>query len=276
MATGAETYNAPRDLSIYNPNGPSVNWSRAFRSDRAKDGYGSPGLSPGWTHEYDISIQRALKITTYPTPPGSPPGTPVSPPTYSLENPMLISANGSSEVLGSASSPFFVTYGTVSGTGTSETYSSFTITWKGGTKWTFTPATPFYYVLTRITRNTGQSIDLSWDTAQRLTSITDTTSSTTLLTLSYDGSGLLSTAVDVYGRKIAYNFGTATGSGLAIQCLLEVSLLSLASVSSPPTLYSYTYIGYSGQPLLTTMSMPSPTGTGTSTATINYNLSVVC
>src|ERR1041385_5155804 len=59
LATGKESYFTGPDLSIYNASGPNVVWQRAFLSDQALaevSGYGSPGFTRGWVHNYDLRI----------------------------------------------------------------------------------------------------------------------------------------------------------------------------------------------------------------------------
>jgi len=60
LATGRENYTPDPDLFIYNPTGPAVNWQRSYTGNQAlapDSGYGSPGLSRGWVHSYDMSVQ---------------------------------------------------------------------------------------------------------------------------------------------------------------------------------------------------------------------------
>ena len=44
------------DLNIYNPTGSRVFFDRQYCSGLAQQGIGSPGLSPGWGHNYDCKI----------------------------------------------------------------------------------------------------------------------------------------------------------------------------------------------------------------------------
>lgn len=46
-------------MVVYSPVGPNVSFSRIYRSKLAEQGYFSPGLSPGWVHNYDVSISGA-------------------------------------------------------------------------------------------------------------------------------------------------------------------------------------------------------------------------
>lgn len=57
LATGDETYEPAPDLSVYNPNGPSAYFQCTYSSDAALGGGSTPGLSPGWHHNYDVSVR---------------------------------------------------------------------------------------------------------------------------------------------------------------------------------------------------------------------------
>lgn len=261
LATGREAYLPEPDLTVYNPTGPSVTWRRNYYSTRAlaeNVGYGSPGFTGGWVHNYDLMIKStsgswgALTLT-YP--------------------------NGATETLtpqlsggaptGSFTTPVGVPY-TVSGVSGSPTgtWQSVTITWSDGTKWKFTQLSGTTYVLSQITNRTGQSLDLTWNSNRRLTQIADHGTTTVLLSLSYNGSGLITTAIDAYGRKVAYGFSTGTTTTPVM--LETVSQVVTSGTSSPPAHFTYTYTAEKGQQL-NTVTVPSPTGTGNSTATINYD-----
>jgi len=59
LATGSEVYLPVPDLDIYNPTGARVYFQRAYYSSQARKGVASPGLSPGWVHNYDVTLQTA-------------------------------------------------------------------------------------------------------------------------------------------------------------------------------------------------------------------------
>jgi RHS repeat-associated protein len=260
LATGRETYTPDPDLIIYNPSGPNVTWQRSYLSDQAladPSGYGSPGLSRGWVHNYDMRIQ----------------GT-----SGSWGNLTLIYPNGATETLtpqlsgGSptgaftsvAGAPYIATGVSGSPTGV---WQSVTVTWKDQTQWKFTQLSGGTYVLSQLTNRTGQSLDFTWNSNRALTQVTDHGSSTTLLTLSY-ANGQLSTATDVYDRKVSYGFSTVTSS--AESMLQTVSQVVTSSTSNPPAHWTFAYASEKGGQL-NTITVPSPTGSGNSTATINYD-----
>ncbi len=260
LASGRENYTPEPDLFIYNPSGPAVNWQRSYVGSQAiaaDIGYGSPGLSRGWVHSYDISVQGwsgnwwPLKLT-YPN--GS---------TESL-TPVLSGGVPTGAFTVPAGAPYRVDG--VPGTPTGK-WQSVTITWKDNTKWKLTLLTGDTYALNQLTNRTGQSLNFTWNSSRQLTQVTDQTSSTTLLTLAYSG-GKLATATDVYGRQITYTFSTVSGSVPSM--LQSVSQIVTSGTSNPPAHWTYTYDLNKGQQL-STITVPSPTGTGNSTATINYD-----
>jgi hypothetical protein len=52
--------NDATDAVVRNPNGPGVVFSRHYRSVSAYNGVSSPGLSVGWTHNYDCKARQAV------------------------------------------------------------------------------------------------------------------------------------------------------------------------------------------------------------------------
>jgi len=64
LATGEEEYAPAPDITVYNPKGPSVVWSRTFNSlaNTVPNGFGV-----GWSHNYNWRIERVLSGSTYRT-----------------------------------------------------------------------------------------------------------------------------------------------------------------------------------------------------------------
>ncbi|HVA91872.1 MAG TPA: hypothetical protein VNL71_18755, partial [Chloroflexota bacterium] len=58
LSSGVEQSSPGADLTAYNPVGPSVDYTRMYRSSLAQAEYGSPGLSPGWVDNYDESVTQ--------------------------------------------------------------------------------------------------------------------------------------------------------------------------------------------------------------------------
>lgn len=262
LATGRETYSPEPDLIVYNPSGPGVTWQRSYLSSRALSagvGYGSPGLTRGWGHTYDLSIQGtsgswgALKLI-YPN---------------GASETLTPQLNGNGQPTGTfttvSGAPYTATGVAGSPTGT---WQSVTITWKDQTQWKFMLLSGTTYALNQITNRPGQSLNFAWNSSRALTQVTDASTSTVLLTLAYGANGKLSTATDTYGRQIVYTFSVATATNPT--GLQTVSQVVTAGTPNPPAHWTYTYSADKGQQL-NTITVPSPTGGGNSTATINYD-----
>jgi RHS repeat-associated protein len=260
LATGRENYTPDPDLFIYNPSGPAVNWQRSYIGNQAlapDSGYGSPGLSRGWVHSYDMSVQGwsgfwwPLRFT-YPN------GT------VEMATPTLSGGQPTGAFTTTAGAPYRVTG--VPGTPTGK-WQSITVTWKDNTKWKFTLHSGDIYALSELTSRTGQTLTFTWNSSRALTQVTDQSTSTVLLTLAYSGSKL-ATATDVYGREVSYSFSTVSGTTPSM--LQSVSQVVTSGTSSPPVRWTYAYAIDKGQQL-SSITVPNPTGTGNSTASINYD-----
>jgi RHS repeat-associated protein len=118
-----------------------------------------------------------------------------------------------------------------------------------------------------------------------LTSITNA-AGTTLLTLARAiGTGNVTSITDCYGRGVSYQEaaftvdvnGQPASDGQTYQELTQVSQVAPASMTSPPSRWSFGYQDISNTegeeevPFLHTITVPSPTGSGTSQATLNYS-----
>jgi RHS repeat-associated protein len=134
-------------------------------------------------------------------------------------------------------------------------------------------------IVKEIDRN-GNAISFSFSPAfgtaetRYLASISDVTSSTTLLTINRSGTGGPITSVaDCYGRSVYYQPAASPYTGL----LGQVSQIVTTGTSSPPARYTYGYETITGDhgnlTPVHTITVPSPTGSGTSTATLNYDSS---
>ncbi|HEY3417679.1 MAG TPA: hypothetical protein VGM23_12410, partial [Armatimonadota bacterium] len=196
LATGELEGVSETDLSAYNPVGPGVAFSRTFSSYRAKTGYGSPGLSPGWVHNYDITVQGPIFPTawgdlTLSFPNGATEAlTPAENPT----------GKTSVRLNPPAGAPYLATG--VPGATVGE-WQSITLTWGDGSHMQFTPCAEkqasaymlgvgTLYQLDRVTNTLGQYLTFEWDD-QRVLQQVKNQANTILLTMQYGGaSGLLS------------------------------------------------------------------------------------
>ena len=199
LSSLAENDDPPADLAVYNPNGPNVVFRRSYHSDLALDNLSSAGLSEGWTYNYDDSIRGPQVAGTW--------------------GPLILSyANQSEETLTPVLDPntgqptgvltppsgsdYFATG--VPGPAAGQ-WLSLTITWKDQTRWLLTPIADQYRIST-ISNGLGQAVLLDWDSGSRLQTITDATSRTVLLSLSYGSDGYLSSVTDTYGRQVVFGF----------------------------------------------------------------------
>jgi len=281
LGTGDEVHSpAGPDIQTYSPDGFHVSFSRTYRSELAKfdDSRYSPGLSPGWTHNFDFALIKEAPYTAQMDP-------------FSLQTPQC----GGDELVPTAtggSPPGHFTVGVgapydVIGIPENDTWSSVTMRFKTGEQWTFTPhggVGSTLCVLSKITDALGRYVTLTWDTGRHLTAIRDSANNT-LLSFTYDGNGCLSSVTDVPGgRKIVYTFTQPTGLPV---CLTSVSQLG-ATGDTPPVRWTYAYDGFAYYryapgiggvgmrvpaiaPLLTAVSQPSFAGGGQATITFEYD-----
>ncbi len=260
LATGVDTYHQSPDLVAYNPNGLNAGFERTFHSDLALNGYGSPGLSPGWTHGYDTTFRGPVQAGTW--------GPLTIVYANGARNTLTPVLDSSGQPTGAITSPAGAPY-QVQGVPatTAGQWQSFTITWSDQTRWTLTPVAGVY-AITQITNRTGQSLNLAWSSTRQLSSIADG-SGATLLSLAYDGNGKLSGLIDLYGRKVSYSFATDVATGVSV--LSSVSQLAANGATNVPLRATYGYVARRSWPLLTQVTTPSSTGSGTATSTVSYD-----
>ena len=267
LASGVEQ-NAPGpDLSAFNPIGPGASYERLYRSKAAALGYASPGLSPGWTDNYDLYVI-----------PGS--GT------YTLHY-----NNGSSEVWTVTTGGGLATPNGAPYLAQAVSSTILTMTFKDRSVYTFTQcntasANGNYpagaYLLTKISNLVGHSVVINRDVAAnnyRLVSLqNDAATPATLLSFGYDGSGHLLTLQDLASsnasehRQVSYTFGLASDPGLTQPVLTAVSQVSTIP-GTANALWKYDYQAMSGMPFLTSVSTPDPsdpTGTTYTSALASY------
>lgn len=258
LASGRESYAPEPDITVYNPSGPRVSWQRSYQGYQAMSGYGSPGLSPGWVHTFDLRIQ---------TTPGAWGAVRLIYPNGAEEAlEPLIDENG--QPTGAFSRPTGAPYFARGVHGASAgDWQSITVTWKDQTEWRFTPFSVGTYVLSRLTNRVGRGVDFNWRSDRALSSISDTVPGAALLSFTYDARGKLTSADDAYARRVFYSFSTPTGTD---PCKLQSVSHVGAGPSAPAARWGYTYSS-SGHQQLTNITVPSPTGSGNSTATINYD-----
>ena len=258
LATGSEQYVAAPDMTGHNGIGTDALLRRSYRSDRALSGYGSPGLSPGWVHNYDVTLS--------------------APQPDQWGGLILHHANGCNELLkptlGADGKPTgkMETGMPVQAVGTPGAqpgqWQGISLTWRDGTHWLFLPFGSGTYVLSGITNLVGNGLYLHWDSARRLLGATDTKAGKPLLTLSYDAGGNLSDLKDAEGLTVHYRFGPQAGQSAPV--LQAVSTGFTADAPTALRRYQFTYITGGGRTLLKTIAVPDPGGPGQSIATLFY------
>ncbi len=67
LSTGEEVYSTSPDITVYNPNGPSVSWGRSYRSLGGFDSSANEfDFGNGWSHSYNIYIVDQTPEHAYP------------------------------------------------------------------------------------------------------------------------------------------------------------------------------------------------------------------
>ena len=275
LATGEEELVHEPDMTIYNPIGPSVVWSRIYNSLR----HGGSSFGADWDFSYDVgttwSGSGAAQLSF-------PNGdfvniTPVGTTTPSASNPKVACTV-------SAGTPLLAEWDYNSVTG----YTYFTITFPDRTKWITRDYNSIiqnsWQPISKLVDPNGNSIVFNYNTkggGVTLLSIADQNNQT-LLTIHRDSNYNVTEIDDRYGRSVYYHIGTYATVNVSPpnpQFYAEVDHVSqivTTGTANPPDRYAYGYQDvYNGEggeqvPLLHTMTVPSPTGTGTTTATINY------
>jgi len=281
LATGEEQLSPAPDLVVYNPHGPSVTWSRTYNSLRntpivniynnlynntapEADDFGAC-----WAHSYSVGVLN-------------PSGGVDGPKYVYFANGSRISftapaapANGSpvqcSVQAGTALSVEW-DYDAASAAG------HYTVTFPDRTRWVTTVINPAStcHSLAQIVDRNGNAINFNYGPVgpgrwPLLASITDATGAA-LLTVqrATDGTGMIVSVSDCYGRSVYYHVGIDGG-------LDHVSQVVPACMPNPPDryVYGYQFVPISGDfrhsfPFLTSIDTPSPTGNGMSTTQISY------
>ncbi|MDI9637377.1 RHS repeat-associated core domain-containing protein [Kamptonema cortianum] len=258
LATGQEVYTPSPDIVAYNPNGVDAVFARSYRSSSAQVGYGSPGLSAGWVHNFDARIYGNPSSQTWHT-------LTLAFANGALEQltPLLVAGVPSGQFLTVAGAQYRVT-GVPDSLGK---WLRITILWKDGTQWIFTPHSSGPLVLTTIQNSLGHGVTISYLPDRRLNSIADLASLSVLLSFDYSAASHLTSATDFSGRRVWY---AVAAFPLGLQHA-SASVLVSASVPQHQAVSRASY-GYAGtqSPLLASITVPSPTGVGVSTCRLEW------
>lgn len=258
LPAGVEENNPGADIWAFNPIGPSVSYERTYRSSVAAAGYSSPGLSPGWTDNYDFAVEIPNAGTAGPLAFYYPNG--------GMEewSPVLDSnGNPTGQILPPAGAPYLITGVPAngnSGGNNSAAWQSLTVTWKDRTQFTFTPdpaGNTSLYRLSQITNLVGHYVTINRDTNDLLTSIVND-AGTTLLSFGYQN-GQLQTISDNTLRSVTYGFTDLTSQNSSIPVLSTVSVINIPSI----TQWQYNYTVVNQEPFLNEVQTQDPGGSGT-------------
>jgi RHS repeat-associated protein len=301
LSTGEEEYTPGSDITVYNPIGPSVIWSRLYNSMRGPTSwaYQNSDFGVGWSQQYNIAVYdtspiggvspQSLNQQARPAATGGggngtkylilPNGA-----RFTITAPSIpTAANPTVSCTVPTGYPYLVTWNY--DTAHSSTY--FTITLADRTKWITTDTTTApgfaWYPLGKIVDRNGNAIQFSYTSPASgfplLTSIADT-NNVTLLTINRAANGNILSVADRYGRSVYYNVGSYLNTNGRYWAELDhVSQIVATGTASPPNRYVYGYTNViigdpnnptEAMPFLSSTTVPSPTGTGTVTASINY------
>jgi YD repeat-containing protein len=246
LASGVFEHRPPADIVVYNPIGPSVSFSRTYRSKLAEQGYFSPGLSPGWVHNYDVTISGASGswgALTLRYPNGA---------TEQLAPVLDGNGNPTGQFLFNGAP--YIASGQPSGT--PGRWNWIELQFKDESRWRFTPSgNPNLYRLTRIENLLGQGVNIAYDNNNLLTQISNDVNSP-LLTFSYINGMSVS---DYTGRTVTYTFSGG-------------QLTAVSQVGSSDPLWVYGYQELYGVPYLVSVGCADPTdGVGTRSHPVYYD-----
>ncbi len=248
------------DLVIDNPRGSDIVFERHYRSALAAGNLSSPGLPPGWTHNWDFKIVPLTPGSWGPLQLVYPNGASemLTPVLDSNKNP-----TGQFGVPGAGAAPYILTGSPNLDPTQTGVWSSFTFQHNGLAREVFNmPAgdTSVYRLQTRVLSN-GQQLNFTYSSGN-LIQVDNASPSfpnpNAKLILSYSGSGLLQGASD-----------SASGNYRAYDCSTgELGTVSLINGGAAEWTYSYTNLN--GQPYVHSVQTYDPQG-GISTAAVAYD-----
>ena len=296
LATLQEVYRPAPDLTVYNPTGSSVSWSRMYQSLRGYDAQASiQNFGAGWSTPFDYFVYDAGTTNSSGVP----------------NNVNIVEQNGARVALTISSVPTAanptVACGVPNGypvmvnwkydSTTTKTY--FEINFSKRSRIVTTspylqspyPYGPKIYAIGKQYDRQGNSIQFNWTQATtgpyaiglpQLNSIADS-NGTALLTVNRSSgtTGTITSVSDRYNQSVYYTVSSYATTGVpagypqTTKGISHVSQIVATGTSSPPDRYAYGYsnvTNHEGEtiPMLSSITVPSPTGTGTATATINY------
>jgi len=265
MIYGIASFDSGPDLVITNPIGPGISFERIYRTALAAANLSSPGLTPGWTHNWDYMIVPITPGTLGPVQLVYPGGA---------SEPLVPVVNGSGIPTGALQPPPGAPY-VANGTWSASTgvWTQITLTEADLSQETFLQAADGKYRIQTKTFSNGSPLNFHYQTIGTVPALSsiDNGGSTPLLSLTYTGSLLSSSNDPVTGnsRSYAYSSGelytvSYIGSTTAewtygYTAVGSANYLTTATSQDPQTLTTFTGIFYdpmTGQALTRT----DPTG----------------
>ncbi|MBA4294292.1 hypothetical protein C0431_15135 [bacterium] len=206
LATGHNTFNPSPDLSVYNPNGVHAVFKRAYSSALASSTQSStPGLTSGWSHNYDITLQTINNTDQWePIILRYPQGAKV------VFTPILNAGIPTGEFTSPAGTPLILT-GTPGAT--LNQWTNLSLLHQDRTRWNFSASTNGVHTLASIKNSLGQGISFTYISDQKLSVIRDFASQTTLLQCNYGTNDLIESVSDRYNRRVYFTYESGFASG---------------------------------------------------------------
>lgn len=311
LSSGEEEYQPAPDLTVYNPVGPSVVWSRVYNSlrDNSQDYYPTGSFGSGWNNLYDVYVRVSASDRT---------------------SCSLVMPNGSSihfvtpyysdnSITGNPTGGFFSSGCSVdAGEGVSVTatfshffyqgsnnggtrLTGFKVTFPDRTSWLFEPdkrttGVGYAHNYSRVLNSSPTGLTAIVDRNGGMIRFADapggyaiTNGGTlTLLTVHYTGSNI-DTITDCYHRRVCYHVGAynttnvPSGYPQSYPELDHVSQIVPDSLTSGPDRYAYGYVGVSNGdggtggggetiPFLHSITVPTPSSTNPASGTLSAGM----
>jgi YD repeat-containing protein len=240
LATGAYSNCLGADMTVDNPYGPAPSLTRVYNSTRAAQGVKSPGMSEGWSCNWDTQVRTMATGNAW-------------------NDLALVYSNGSverwtpkdgSNCLDTQQGVPYVVSGVRAAT--NDQWSSLKVRMRDETQWEFTPSPtdPKVYWLTKIYNRAGRFISVERDATGKVTSIkNDNAGGQVLMNFTYVGDTLASVTDEVRSRQVNYTFENST--------LTKVSREFDKGGTVPSNSIVYTYKTINTKPFLSGIQVES-------------------
>ncbi|MEI8282137.1 MAG: hypothetical protein WCG75_07020, partial [Armatimonadota bacterium] len=246
LVHGVATVDSGPDLVIANSIGPDFVFERTYRTAMAAGNLSSPGLTPGWTHNWDYRIAvtgtqngwaKTLQLV-YPN--GA----------SDILTPVL---DGNNQPTGTLNVPAGAQYRAIGVPDLNAgIWTSITIQSNGVSKSIFTvPSGDTYMRLTSKVFDNGSQVNLSYS-ASKLTLVDNGAGNS--FAVNYAGNLISSVSNSLFSRNFNYVSG---------------KLQSATRINSSAIEWSYSYLSIGGQPYISTVGTTDPAGNNVS-ASIGY------